>query len=110
MSRWFLLLCCGLTLVALASIEPPARAADAGPLGSACTVDRDCLLGLECVYEAGVMEAQCAARCNETAACQEDFGTASMCLGADLCARTCQADADCPEGAVCNAYGWCEAR
>jgi hypothetical protein len=56
----------------------------------------------------GVMAGQCAASCNSGASCQERFGDESMCLGADICARSCEDRSDCPEGNVCNAYGWCE--
>jgi hypothetical protein len=108
MSRWLLLSCCLLVLTAVAYIEP-TRAHDARPLGGQCASDRDCQLGLMCAHETGVIEGQCSAVCNSTPACQERFGSESMCLGADVCARTCGNDDGCSHGGSCNAYGWCEA-
>ncbi|MDD9932643.1 MAG: hypothetical protein OXT09_03525 [Myxococcales bacterium] len=107
MSRWLLLSCCVLVLAALAYAEP-TRSPTASGLGGSCATDRDCQLGLECAYVAGVIEAQCTASCNATPACQERFGTQSLCLGADLCTRTCEQDTDCPSDTACNTYGWCE--
>jgi hypothetical protein len=107
MSRWLLVSCCLMVLGAVAHIGP-TRAADARPLGGVCGSDRDCQYGLSCASETGVMERQCSAVCNVAAACQDSFGAESMCLGADLCARTCADDAGCPSGTSCNAYGWCE--
>jgi hypothetical protein len=109
MSRWLLISCCLLVLTAVAYIEP-TRAHDARPLGGQCATGRDCQLGLTCVDQAGVMEGQCSASCNSTPSCQERFGTESMCIGADICARTCSNDAGCSPGASCNAYGWCEGK
>jgi hypothetical protein len=96
-------------LVAVSNIEP-RRQPDARPLGGSCQIDLECQVGLECAHVSGVMKGQCAASCNAEASCQERFGSASMCLGADLCARTCQADAECPSGSRCNDYRWCEAQ
>jgi len=107
MSRWLLVSCCVLVLSAIAYIEP-TRAHDAKPLGGHCDSDRDCQLGLDCMFVAGVIEGQCSATCNSTASCQERFGSESMCLGADVCTRTCGNDAGCAAGGSCNAYGWCE--
>jgi hypothetical protein len=107
MSRWLLFACCFSVLGAIASIQP-TRAANARPLGGHCVIDRDCQQGLSCAFTPDVMEGQCAAACNETSACQERFGKESVCLGADLCARTCKADAECATGSHCNVYGWCE--
>ena len=107
MSRWLLIGCCALVLIAMAYIEP-TRAHDAKPLGGRCDSDRDCQADLSCVYVSGVIEGQCSATCNSTAACQERFGSHSVCLGADVCARTCGNDAGCAPGGSCNAYGWCE--
>jgi hypothetical protein len=107
MNRWLLVSCCALVLTAIAYIEP-TRAHDAKALGGDCASDRDCQLGLSCLHIAGVLEGQCSATCNATASCQERFGGESMCLGADVCARTCGNDAGCSTGGSCNAYGWCE--
>ena len=107
MSRWLLLICCVSVLGAITAIEP-TRAVNARALGDACAIDRDCQRGLSCVYAPDVMEGQCAASCNDTASCHERFGTESVCLGADLCARTCAGDADCTHGSRCNQYNWCE--
>jgi hypothetical protein len=107
MSRWLLLTCCISVLGAIAYIEP-TRAANAHVLGGSCARDRDCQLGMSCVFEADVMEGQCAATCNDSAACHEQFGSESVCVGADLCARTCTQDADCAQGSQCNAFNWCE--
>jgi hypothetical protein len=109
MSRWLLLTCCLSVLGAITAIQP-TRPAGARALGGACAIDRDCQLGLSCVFVPEVMEGQCATSCNDTEACQEQFGSESMCLGADLCARTCKEDKDCAAGSRCNQYGWCEGR
>ena len=107
MSRWLLLASCLLVLSAVAYSEP-RRAPNAHTLGGDCVSDRQCQLGLSCTYVADVIEGQCAAACNSTAACQTRFGSESVCLGADVCARTCAADRDCPSASRCNAFGWCE--
>ena len=107
MSRWLFLSLCCLCLFAI-SAAPPARSATAHPLGGSCATDRDCQTDLSCTYVDGVMAGQCAASCNSAASCQERFGDESMCLGADVCARTCDGPSDCPDGNVCNLYGWCE--
>ena len=107
MSRWLLLASCLLVLGAIFYMEP-RRMPNAQMLGGACLSDRNCQLGLACTYVPGVMEGQCAAACNSTASCQERFGTESLCLGADVCARTCKLASDCPSGDRCNDYGWCE--
>jgi len=107
MSRWLFGSLCALCLFALTTVEP-TRAATAADLGGTCSTDRDCQVGLQCTYVEGVMAGQCAASCNATPACQQRFGEASVCLGADVCARTCDGVKDCPGVDVCNAYGWCE--
>ena len=107
MSRWLFLSLCALCLIAVSAV-PPSRATNARPLGGSCATDRDCQSGLSCTYVDGVISGQCSASCSSTASCQERFGDDSMCLGADLCARSCSALVSCPEGDVCNAYGWCE--
>lgn len=109
MSRWLLLSCCVLVLASIGYMRPQ-REANARPLGAACIGDRQCQLDLRCTFVANVMEGQCAAPCNSTPACQERFGSASLCLGADLCARTCQTDRDCPSAGHCNDFHWCETR
>jgi hypothetical protein len=106
MSRWFLFACCLFALAAL-SYGEPARAPDALSLGGACARDRECQVGLTCTFEPGVIDGQCTAACNSSASCQERFGAQSVCLGADLCARTCTYNADCG-GGFCNIYSWCE--
>ena len=107
MSRWLFLSLCALCLIALSAV-PPTRAADARPLGGQCATDRDCQADLQCSYVDGVMSGQCTARCSSTPSCQERFGDDSMCLGADICARTCGALSGCADGELCNGYGWCE--
>ena len=107
MSRWLLLCGALLVLLALTALEP-SRAPNAGPLGAACETDGACQHRLECVDIGGVVEGQCAASCNSSASCQERFGRDSVCLGADVCARTCRLDVDCSGGARCNRWGWCE--
>lgn len=107
MSRWLLPSCCLLVLGAITYMEP-RRAPNAHPLGGACISDRQCQLGLSCSYVPQVMEGQCAAPCNSTPACQEHFGSESVCLGADVCARTCRTGTDCPSSGRCNSFGWCE--
>ena len=107
MNRWLLMFCCLLVLSALAQAEP-TRGPSAKGLGGDCAIDRDCQLRLECGYVDGVIEGQCTASCNATAACQEQFGAHSLCLGADLCARACSGNANCPARSACNSHGWCE--
>ena len=107
MSRWLLLACCIVVLSAVAHIGP-TRAHDARELGGQCGSDRDCQPGLQCLFESGVLEGQCSASCNATASCQERFGAQSVCLGVDICARSCTKDADCPAQSGCNVYNWCE--
>lgn len=107
MSRWLLLSCCLVVLSAIAYIGP-TRAHDARGLSGKCASDRDCQQGLSCTFDSGVLEGQCAASCNATASCHERFGSQSVCLGVDLCARSCSKDAECPTGTACNAYHWCE--
>ena len=108
MSRWLFVFCCGLLLVA-GSYLGRGRSAAARELGGLCSSDSDCQVGLTCAQVPGVMEGQCSAFCNSNALCEERFGSASMCVGADLCARTCGTQAECPQGSGCNAFGWCDA-
>jgi hypothetical protein len=84
------------------------RAPNAHALSGSCVGDRQCQLGLSCTYLPDVMEGQCAAPCNSTPSCQDRFGSQSVCLGADVCARTCQHNRDCPSSDRCNDFGWCE--
>ena len=107
MSRWLLLSCC-LAVLGAVSYIGPSRAHDARPLGGACSADRDCQVGLVCAADRGVLDGQCTAACNATASCHVRFGAQSVCLGVDLCARSCMTDADCPSGNECNVYSWCE--
>jgi hypothetical protein len=107
MSRWLLLSSCMLVLAAVGSLEP-TRSAGARGLGGQCGRDRDCQSGLICSTDADVMDGQCTASCNSSAACAERFGVASECLGADVCAQTCKTDRDCASGSACNEYNWCD--
>jgi hypothetical protein len=79
-------------------------------LGARCTADRDCATGLECVDIEGLLDAQCTAGCSSTDSCRLRFGTQALCIGADVCVHTCEADGDCPLGTFCNPYAWCETR
>ena len=106
MSRWLLLSLSVLILGTVTHLRS-VRSPSAQPLGGACVTDRDCQIDLECVSEPDVIEGQCSATCNSSESCTDQFG-AAMCLGADLCARACDANNACPDGIVCNAYGWCE--
>jgi hypothetical protein len=108
MSRWLFVFCCGLLLV-VGSYSERGRSAEARGLAGQCTSDRDCQAGLTCAQVPGVMEGQCSSFCNSSETCEERFGSASMCVGADLCARSCATQAECPEGSTCNAFGWCDA-
>lgn len=108
MSRWLFLSSCLLVLGAVAYAAEPSRRADARDLGAPCERTEECQVGLRCGGSDGVLGAQCSAGCNETTFCQERFGSASVCLGADLCARTCGTSEECPAGTTCNVYGWCE--
>lgn len=109
MGRWLLLSFSVLALGAVAVIQhDPARAPDARDLGGVCEETRECRSGSRCVDATGVMEGQCSATCSESISCQSQFGQKALCLGADLCARTCGSDSDCPAFTECNLYGWCE--
>ncbi len=108
MSRWLFLSSCLLVLGAVAYASEPTRRPDARDLGAACERTEECQVGLRCGEGDNVLAAQCSASCNESMFCQERFGSASVCLGADLCARTCSTNAECPADTACNAYGWCE--
>ena len=107
MSRWLFAALCALSAAAFGFVEP-VRLPNARGLSGLCAHDRDCQFGLRCTFVPGVLEGQCSASCNSTAACQEHFGEASLCLGADICTRACTAPQSCPSGTTCNAYGWCE--
>jgi hypothetical protein len=107
MGRWLLLSSC-LFVVGALTYSDATRAPNAKQLGGACSSTHDCRKGTTCVEVAGVMSGQCSAACNATDACQQQFGTAALCLGADVCARTCEASSECPSGTACNSYGWCE--
>lgn len=107
MSRWLFAACCALCAAAFGFVEP-VRLPTAAGLGGVCAHDRDCQFGLQCTFVPGVLERQCSAGCNATAACQERFGEESLCLGADICARACISSETCPRGSSCNLYGWCE--
>jgi hypothetical protein len=107
MARWLLL--CALVLVAFVlGYRAVTRASDAQPLGGVCDSTYECQVGTRCVAMDGVIDGQCSATCNSDASCSDLFGAAAMCLGADVCARTCESAADCPSGTACNRYGWCE--
>ena len=107
MLRWLPVVLCGLVLGGLAYGQS-GRAPDARPLGGSCLWDRECLLGLQCVEVDGVLAGQCSAACNTTGSCQQRFGQSALCIGADVCVRTCENADQCPGGTTCNAYGWCE--
>jgi hypothetical protein len=107
MGRWLLLSAC-LFVVGALTYNDVTRAPDAKYLGGACESTHECRKGTTCVDVDGVMSGQCSAPCNASAVCQRGFGNDAICVGADLCARTCQSSAQCPQGTRCNAYGWCE--
>ena len=108
MGRSFILCSSLLVLGALIALGPVSRAPGAHALGGSCNATRDCREGLSCVDRDGVIEGQCSAACSESSSCQTEFGAAALCLGADLCARSCARASDCPSGTDCNVYGWCE--
>jgi hypothetical protein len=108
MGRWLLLSSSLLVLGALTALGPVSRDPDAHALGGGCQATRECREGLSCVDRDGVIEGQCSATCSESSSCQAEFGAAALCLGADLCARSCARASDCPSGTDCNVYGWCE--
>jgi hypothetical protein len=108
MGRWLWLLISSLLLLGALSSIDPARAPDASSLGGTCESTRDCVEGTRCIHTEGAMDGQCSSGCSATQGCQEEFGQASLCLGADVCARTCAQATDCPDQTVCNMYGWCE--
>lgn len=106
--RWLYV---GLTIAALLAAGVShrlTRADSAEPLSASCTFDVDCRAGLTCTDVYGVMSGQCSLRCSSTESCRQRFGPRSLCIGADVCVRTCTRDADCPTGTRCNGYEWCE--
>ncbi|MEY4578431.1 MAG: hypothetical protein RL701_3134 [Pseudomonadota bacterium] len=107
MARWLVMCACMFGVVSVGYREV-SRAPDARPLGGVCESTHECRKGTRCFDVQGVMEGQCSAPCNSNALCNNTFGAAALCLGADLCARTCRFSSDCPEGTTCNAYSWCE--
>jgi hypothetical protein len=107
MGRWLSLSAC-LFVVGALTYSDATRAPDAKHLGGACSSTHECRKGTTCLELEGVMNGQCSAACNASDACQQRFGAGSICIGADVCARTCQTTSDCPASTACNAYGWCE--
>jgi hypothetical protein len=107
MGRWLLISGC-LFVVSALTYSDATRAPDAQHLGGACSTTHECRKGTTCLEVEGVLSGQCSTACNATDACQQQFGAAAICLGADVCARTCEASRDCPSGTACNTYGWCE--
>jgi hypothetical protein len=107
MARWLMLSSC-LFVIGAVTYNDATRAPDARPLGGACETTHECRKGTICTESDGVMKGQCSAACNSGAVCEAEFGGTSICLAADLCARSCQNDAQCPGGTECNNYGWCE--
>lgn len=108
MGRWLLVSSSLFVLGALTAVGPMSRAPDAETLGGNCEATFECREGLQCIDRSGVIEGQCSATCSESSSCQAEFGRAALCLGADLCARSCAGAADCPSGTACNVHGWCE--
>ena len=110
MGRWLLLSSSLIVLGALSLIDDPnpSRAPDARALGGTCDGTRECRVGTRCIDNDGVLSGQCSAACSDTSSCQQSFGTQTLCLGVDLCARACAGTNDCPSGTSCNAYGFCE--
>jgi hypothetical protein len=107
MGRWFFAAVC-LVVVGALGFSDATRAEHPQPLGGICESTHDCQKGTTCQEIDGVLNGQCSASCNGDDACREPFGRDSLCLGADVCARSCEQNADCPEGTRCNAYRWCE--
>ena len=109
MARWLLIGSCLLTtLVAVGYRDVQRqRAPDAKPLGAICENTHECRWGTSCMEVEGVMRGQCSASCNANVRCTESFGGNSLCLGADVCARTCRSSAECPSQMRCNASRWC---
>jgi hypothetical protein len=108
MMRWLLLSGSCLLVIGALTYADAGRAPDAQPLGGVCESTHQCRKGTTCVETDGVMAGQCSTTCNSSAACDAQFGTASICLASDLCVRACQNAEQCPTGTACNAYGWCE--
>jgi len=107
-ARWLLIGSLLLTTLVAVGYRDVNRAPDAKPLGAACESTHECRWATSCIEVEGVLRGQCSASCNENASCTEAFGGNSLCLGADVCARSCRSSAECPVQTRCNAYGWCE--
>jgi hypothetical protein len=107
MSRWLVLFGCVVVVFSLAYIEPRPHGGVA-VLGAACERTTDCQYGMRCAAVVEDAPEQCTASCSDAETCQEQFGSAAMCTGADACVRTCSANIDCGGDGQCNDYGWCE--
>jgi hypothetical protein len=82
-------------------------------LGDICTSSADCGGQMVCHSDTTnyVANGQCTAstECSKDSQCS-GFGSAhgAMCIGANICVATCGVQSDCPNGTICNSYGWCE--
>ncbi len=82
-----------------------------GEIGETCSSDGDCQGELHC-EEGSSGTDQCTTTCvNSTVVedyCTANYGSDYFCIGAGICVRSCQYDAECPSGTACNGYWWCE--
>lgn len=82
-----------------------------GGIGETCTSDSDCQGELRC-EDGSTGTDQCTTTCvNSTVVedhCTVSYGSDYHCIGAGICVRSCDNDADCPSGTECNGYWWCE--
>jgi len=108
MARWLFIGSLLFTSLVAVGYRDVKRAPDAKPLGGVCESTHECRWGTSCMEIEGVLRGQCSASCNADAGCTASFGGHSLCLGADVCARSCRSAAECPAETRCNAYGWCE--
>lgn len=82
----------------------------AASLGAACDTSQDCPSGITCNTDTTdyIANKQCTTSCTTDATCHSMFGADSHCIGAGICVRECNTNADCPDLSICNGYGWCD--
>lgn len=78
-------------------------------LGLPCDADSDCGSGLKCHtdYLDYVSHGQCTLDCDRSDAC-DAISLGSFCIGAHVCVRPCDSNADCVDKTRCIDAGWCE--
>jgi hypothetical protein len=80
-------------------------------IGEPCEDDGDCADGLACRDDETdyIAHKQCTQVCTDSDSCDPEGTGDAFCIGAEICVRSCKADADaCPKGTACNSNDWCE--